>query len=80
MEGWPHIAVGNPHLSSERKCSLLILVPQFHGGLSIKRRAMAIEAFTKRSNIHILLSTLKTGSVGLNLTAASRVILVDPWW
>jgi len=28
----------------------------------------------------VLLVSLKAGSVGLNLTAASRVIMVDMWW
>ncbi|EDQ90124.1 uncharacterized protein MONBRDRAFT_24613 [Monosiga brevicollis MX1] len=30
--------------------------------------------------IEVFLMTLRTGGVGLNLTAASHVILVDPWW
>jgi SNF2 family DNA or RNA helicase len=28
----------------------------------------------------VLLVSLKSGSVGLNLTSASRVIMVDMWW
>jgi hypothetical protein len=28
----------------------------------------------------ILLMTLKTGGVGLNLTSANHVLMLDPWW
>ena len=28
----------------------------------------------------IMLASLKTGGTGLNLTMASRVLLVEPWW
>ncbi len=28
----------------------------------------------------MMLVSLKAGGVGLNLTAASTVILLDPWW
>lgn len=28
----------------------------------------------------VLLCSLKAGGVGLNLTSASRVHLLDPWW
>lgn len=27
-----------------------------------------------------MISSLKTGGVGLNLTMANKCILVDPWW
>jgi SNF2 family DNA or RNA helicase len=30
--------------------------------------------------VTVLLVSLKAGSVGLNLVAASHVIIVDPWW
>jgi SNF2 family DNA or RNA helicase len=36
--------------------------------------------FGSDKKIKILLSTLKTGGVGLNLTMANKCILVDPWW
>lgn len=28
----------------------------------------------------VLIASLKAGGVGLNLTSASRVHLLDPWW
>lgn len=27
-----------------------------------------------------MISSLKTGGVGLNMTMANKCILVDPWW
>lgn len=30
--------------------------------------------------MHILISTFKTGGLGLNLTMASKVLIMEPWW
>lgn len=43
-------------------------------------RSKAIAEFGDKPNIKILLASLKCGGVGLNLTMASRVIVIDPWW
>ncbi len=32
------------------------------------------------SNYPVFLLTLKTGGVGLNLTATDTVFIYDPWW
>ncbi|CAG8507063.1 1873_t:CDS:10 [Funneliformis mosseae] len=34
----------------------------------------------KKTGIDIMLISLRAGGVGLNLTAASRAYLMDPWW
>jgi superfamily II DNA or RNA helicase len=34
----------------------------------------------QRKDVPIMLLSLKAGGIGLNLTAADTVILVDPWW
>ncbi|KAJ5951840.1 uncharacterized protein N7479_010253, partial [Penicillium vulpinum] len=39
-----------------------------------------IEKFGKDNDIKVMISSLKTGGVGLNLTMANKCILVDPWW
>ncbi|MGL5021429.1 MAG: helicase-related protein, partial [Mycoplasmatales bacterium] len=44
-----------------------------------KNRMMDVEKFNK-NKIPIYLISLKAGGVGLNLTSASNVIIVDPWW
>ena len=32
------------------------------------------------TKITVLLATLRSSGVGLNLTVASRLVLFDPWW
>ncbi|XP_075057999.1 helicase-like transcription factor [Mixophyes fleayi] len=52
------------------------------GSMTQKKRTEAIQAF-QSSHIGsptIMLLSLKAGGVGLNLTAASRVFLMDPAW
>lgn len=35
---------------------------------------------TSRDKVNVLLISLRAGGVGLNLTCASRVLMMDPWW
>jgi superfamily II DNA or RNA helicase len=48
-------------------------------GQSTKRAAI-IDAFQNSPNPNVFLISLKAGGTGLNLTAASYVVLFDPWW
>jgi len=50
------------------------------GSLTTKHRQQVITKFSEEKNVKIMLISLKAGGVGLNLTCASRVYLVDPWW
>ncbi len=43
-------------------------------------RGKIVERFQNDDNCQALLMTLKTGGLGLNLTAADYVFLFDPWW
>ncbi|MFZ4766688.1 MAG: DEAD/DEAH box helicase, partial [Roseimicrobium sp.] len=43
-------------------------------------RAAIVDAFQTDSQASVFLLSLKAGGSGLNLTAASYVILYDPWW
>jgi SNF2 family DNA or RNA helicase len=46
-----------------------------------QQRAAAVEEFSNPTGrTDIMLISLRAGGVGLNLTAASAVILIDPWW
>jgi SNF2 family DNA or RNA helicase len=45
-----------------------------------KNRAEVIEGFQKTKDASVFLLSLKAGGAGLNLTAASYVVLYDPWW
>ena len=49
------------------------------GSTPRKDRADAVDAFQKGSSDLFLIS-LKAGGLGLNLTRADFVILLDPWW
>ncbi|ORZ37173.1 SNF2 family N-terminal domain-domain-containing protein [Catenaria anguillulae PL171] len=52
----------------------------YDGKLSQIQRKQVLEQFRTDPSITVLLMSLQCGSVGLNLTCASRVILFDPWW
>ena len=43
-------------------------------------RKTPVNLFQSDSSITVFLISLKAGGVGLNLTAADRVILLDDWW
>lgn len=47
---------------------------------STKNRQAVIDRFQKDENCKVFLMTLKTGGVGLNLTAADTVFIFEPWW
>ena len=40
----------------------------------------AIQSFQNDDTCRVFLISLKAGGVGLNLTAADYVYIVDPWW
>jgi len=48
-------------------------------GTTTDRKA-EVERFQKDETVQVFLLSLKAGGVGLNLTAASYVFLLDPWW
>ena len=43
-------------------------------------RQARVERFQTSPNVPLFLISLKAGGVGLNLTAADYVFLLDPWW
>jgi len=58
---------------------------RFDGAMTQKARAAVLIEFasaTAKKNGHgmVLLLSLRAGGVGLNLTAAKRVFMMDPWW
>ncbi|MCF3110717.1 SNF2 family helicase [Niabella sp. CC-SYL272] len=52
----------------------------FDGSTSAPDREKAIQSFQKNEEVRVFLISLKAGGVGLNLTAADYVYIVDPWW
>ncbi|GAV51823.1 hypothetical protein ZYGR_0AF02940 [Zygosaccharomyces rouxii] len=59
-----------------------VKVYKFDGRLNLKERAAVLESFSTKDfdNQKVLLMSLKTGGVGLNLTCASNAFMMDPWW
>uniref|UniRef100_A0A2D4EZY1 RING-type domain-containing protein n=4 Tax=Micrurus TaxID=8634 RepID=A0A2D4EZY1_MICCO len=55
---------------------------RFDGSMNQKQRVEAIQQFqnNETGSPTVMLLSLKAGGVGLNLTAASRVFLMDPAW
>ena len=58
---------------------------RFDGAMSQKARAAVLTEFAaaptrKSGHGMVLLLSLRAGGVGLNLTAAKRVFMMDPWW
>ena len=58
---------------------------RFDGTLSQKERASVLRSFGAENSSdpsapRVLLLSLRAGGVGLNLTAASRCFMMDPWW
>ncbi len=52
----------------------------FDGSTSVGDRQKAIDNFQSNPECRVFLISLKAGGVGLNLTAADYVYIVDPWW
>ncbi|KAI5249316.1 hypothetical protein E4T43_00865 [Aureobasidium subglaciale] len=50
------------------------------GSMTPQQRQKSIEHFMTDPEVEVFLVSLKAGGVALNLTEASRVFIVDPWW
>jgi non-specific serine/threonine protein kinase len=50
------------------------------GSVPAEGRRRAVQQFQEEEDTRIFLISLKAGGVGLTLTAADYVYLVDPWW
>lgn len=62
------------HYLNEKKITYAYL----DGGT--RDRQEQVETFQHDENIKIFLISLKAGGLGLNLTAADYVFILDPWW
>ena len=70
-------ASGSPSISPKRTGTP---VACYHGGLSRTARDQIIAEFQGGEGPRVLVLSLKAGGTGLNLTAASHVVLYDRWW
>lgn len=62
------------HLLKERKIQFAYL-----DGSSTDRKEQ-VERFNKDVNLKVFLISIKAGGLGLNLTEADYVFILDPWW
>lgn len=57
-----------------------VVYGRYDGSMSSELRAKTIDDFTWKPDPSVLLISLKAGNVGLTLTAACHVIIMDPFW
>jgi len=67
-------------LIKEKLKELGVKFEYFDGSTSAPDREKAIQSFQNDESVRVFLISLKAGGVGLNLTAADYVYIVDPWW
>lgn len=67
-------------LIKEKMQALGIDYEYFDGSSTVAERERAITRFQNDENCRVFLISLKAGGIGLNLTAADYVYIVDPWW
>ncbi|ORY60553.1 SNF2 family N-terminal domain-containing protein [Pseudomassariella vexata] len=53
---------------------------RYDGGMSATQRDHAVRDFMENDDVKVILVSLKAGNAGLNLTSASQVIIMDPFW
>merc|ERR1719219_1935582 len=45
-----------------------------------KRRDRSLNNFKKDPDTRLIIMSLKAGNLGLNLTEADTIFMMDPWW
>jgi SNF2 family DNA or RNA helicase len=68
-----HLKLVSNHLDS-------VNIPYAYLDGGVKDRQKEVEKFQNNEDISIFLISLKAGGLGLNLTKADYVFLLDPWW
>jgi len=68
-----HLTILCDYLNHER-------IPFAYLDGSTKDREAQVRNFQENEDIHIFMISLKAGGLGLNLTKADYVFLLDPWW
>lgn len=57
-----------------------IIFTRYDGSMRNDHREASLERLRNDAQTRVLLCSLKCGSLGLNLTAASRVVILEPFW
>ena len=68
------------HLIQEALQQKNIAYCYLDGSMPAEKRKEQVQLFQTSDNIKVFLISLKAGGLGLNLTAADYVYIVDPWW
>ncbi|XP_068662579.1 putative SWI/SNF-related matrix-associated actin-dependent regulator of chromatin subfamily A member 3-like 1 [Aristolochia californica] len=58
------------------------VIVRLDGSMNAKKRAQVIKEFGEQGEHapNVLLASLKAAGAGINLTAASRLYMMEPWW
>jgi hypothetical protein len=75
-----HFATWGERLAEHLSKRTGIPIHCYHGGLSRGARDTMVKEFQAGQGAGALVLSLKAGGTGLNLTAASHVVLYDRWW
>ncbi|WP_026956236.1 DEAD/DEAH box helicase [Algoriphagus vanfongensis] len=68
-----HLAIVKEYLDNQD-------IPYSYLDGATKDRQGQVEKFQEQDDVKVFLISLKAGGVGLNLTKAEYVFLLDPWW
>ncbi len=68
-----HLAIFKNSLKKEE-------IPHLYLDGATKNRGKMVASFQQDENIRVFLISIKAGGVGLNLTQADYVFILDPWW
>ena len=68
------------HLTLIRKKLDDAKIPYYYLDGATKNRQDLVDKFQTNPDIKVFLISLKAGGVGLNLTGAEYVFILDPWW
>ncbi|KAF2107631.1 SNF2 family N-terminal domain-containing protein [Lophiotrema nucula] len=57
-----------------------VVYERYDGSMKMEERADAVERFMDDEKVNLMLLSMKAGNAGLNLSKASKVIILDPFW
>jgi SNF2 family DNA or RNA helicase len=75
-----HFARWGERLAAHLSEKTAMPVGCYHGGMSRGARDRMVREFQEGTGPGALVLSIKAGGTGLNLTAASHVVLYDRWW
>ncbi len=75
-----HFATWGSRLAEHLTARTGVQIDSYHGGLSRGARDRMVARFQGGEGAGAMVLSLKAGGTGLNLTAASHVVLYDRWW